>query len=224
MSALIEIKDLTYINENGDCIFSDVDAAFSSGEKAAIIGGGGSGKTTLLKLVIGLLKPTDGSIYLFGEDISKISRSRLYSIRSRLGFVFENAMLISNLKVVENITLPLYYHTEYLEDEIFKRALTLLDIVGYEGDVWSLPGHLPAQTKKAVALARAMAIEPDIMIYDKIFEEFDDAQRQGMINLIDKFHAAKKERLSVITFDRIDEMTDIPCSRVLKIENKRLVE
>ncbi len=224
MPAFIEIKDLTYINEDGELILDSINAAFSSEEKIAVIGAGGSGKTTFLKLVIGLLKPTHGCVYLFGEDISKISRSKLEGLRSRVGFVFQDAMLISNLKVIENVMLPLYYHTEYGQDEIFKKSLALLQRVGYEEDIWALPGLLSLQTRKISAMARAMALKPDVMIYDKFFEEFDEIERKHMIRLINEFHTAKDGRLSIITFDRIDEMSDISFGRVLKIENKKLVE
>lgn len=224
MSILIDIKNLTYINENGDCVFDEINGIFSSGENIAVIGAGGSGKTTFLKLLIGLLKPTHGCVQLFGQDISKISRSKLENIRSRVGFVFQDAMLISNLKVIENVMLPLYYHAEYGQDEIFKKSLALLQKVGYEEDIWALPGLLSLQTRKISAMARAMALEPDVMIYDKILAEFSETERRRMIRLINEFHAARQGRLSIITFDRIDEMKDIECSRVLKIENKKLVE
>ncbi|MBI3754893.1 MAG: ATP-binding cassette domain-containing protein [Deltaproteobacteria bacterium] len=118
MSKLIEIKGLYYATGSGAVIFEEVDAEFYEGEMAAIIGPLGSGKATLLRLLLGLEKPQQGRICLFGKDIGTFERSEIDMLRQDIGVVFENSALISNLKVVENVMLPIQYHSDLPADAI----------------------------------------------------------------------------------------------------------
>lgn len=221
---LIEIKDLYHVAGNGVVIFEGVDVEFYSGERVAIIGPHGSGKTALIRLFLGLDKPKRGGIYLFGKDAGALERSELDRHRQNIGVILEDAGIVSNLKVIENVMLPLQYHTDIASDNIMERAISLLDYVGYRGDIWSLPGPLPAYTKKRVALARAMSLDPTIMLYDMLLEGLDDTQSSAMLGLVDKFHMDKKERLSIMTVNNEKDIKEITLDRILRIENRRILE
>lgn len=223
MPKLIEIKGLHYAEASGNKIFEDVDAEFCGGEKIAVIETHGSGNAQLLKLLLGIEKPQMGGVYLFGNDVGILDSSEIDILRKGIGVVFENASLISNLKVIENVMLPLQYHTNLTPDAIMKRAVLLLGSVGYKGDMWELPGPLPFYTKKTIALARAIALDPNIMIYDRLMEGLDSYQRLGMLRVVNGFHKAKKDRLSIMIANDTRDVRDIMPDRVLRIENKRII-
>ncbi|MBI5745615.1 MAG: ATP-binding cassette domain-containing protein [Nitrospirae bacterium] len=221
---LIEISGLYYIAGNGIVIFEGVDAGFYSGERVAITGPHGLGKTTLIRLFLGLDKPQKGTICLFGEDIGMLERPELDGLRQGIGVVLEDSGIVSNLKVVENVMLPLQYHTEMTSDNIMERAVFLLDHVGYRGDIWALPGPLPSYTKKTIAFARAISLDPAIMIYDMLLEGLDAVQSSEMLGLVDKFHKEKKDRLSIMTINDERDIKEITLDRILRIENRRILE
>lgn len=221
---LIEISGLYYIAGNGITIFEEVDARFCSGERVAITGPHGIGKTTLIRLFLRLDKPQKGKICLFGEDIGMLERPELDRLRQRIGVVLEDSGIVSNLKVIENVILPLQYHTEMTSDNIMERAVFLLDYVGYSGDIWALPGPLPSYTKKTIALARAISLDPAIMIYDMLLEGLDAVQSSEMLGLVDKFHKEKKDRLSIMTINDERDIKEITLDRILRIENRRILE
>lgn len=222
MSKLIEARGLYYQTDSGALVFEGLDAEFYAGEKAAIIGPLGSGKATLLRLLMGLDRPQKGRVYLFGKEIDALKRFELDTLRQGIGIVFENASLISNLKVVENVMLPLQYHTDLTLDAVMERAVSLLESVGYRGDVWALPGPLPSYTKKTIALARAMVLDPAIMIYDRLMEGLDMHQSLQLLKFADAFHKAKKDRLSIIIANDEGDIKDTMPDRILHIENRRL--
>lgn len=223
MSGLIEIKGLCYSTEGGVSIFEDVDAEFYQGERVAIVGPLGSGKATLLRLILGLEKPHHGKVRLFDKDIGSLERSEIDILRQGIGVVFENAALISNLKVIENVMLPIQYHTDLSADAVVERAVSLLKSVGYMGNIWELPGPLPFYTKKSIALARAMALDPAIMIYDRLAAGLDVNQSLHLLKFVDEFHKSKDDRLSIMLANDEMDIKGTAIDRILKIENRRLV-
>lgn len=220
MSKPIEIKGLYYAEAH---VFEDVDAEFCEGEKIAIIETPGSSNSQLLKLLLGIEKPQMGVVYLFGNDVGILDSSEIDILRKGIGVVFENASLISNLKVIENVMLPLQYHTNLTPDAIMKRAILLLGSVGYKGDIWELPGPLPFYTKKIIALARGIALDPDIMIYDRLMEGLDAYQSLDMLRMVNGFHKAKKNRLSIMIVNDARDVRSIMPDRTLRIVNRRFI-
>lgn len=223
LAKLIEINDLHYAVD-GNAVFEGINAEFYEGERVAIIGPLGYGKTTLLRLMLGFDKPRRGRVSLFGKDIWMIEQPELYRLRQRTGVIFENAALISNLKVIENIILPLQYHTDLTDDSIMEKAVSLLNHVGYKGDIWALPGPLPFYTKKTIALARAMALDPEIMIYDRLLEGLDRLQSLQLLRFVEEFQRQGKGRLSIMIANDEQDLKDMTLDRVLRIENRRLVQ
>jgi ABC-type transporter Mla maintaining outer membrane lipid asymmetry ATPase subunit MlaF len=216
----IEIKGLYYAEAH---VFEDVDAEFCEGEKIVIIETPGSGNSQLLKLLLGIEKPHMGKVFLFGKDAGILDSSEINILRRGIGVVFENTALISNLKVIENVMLPLQYHTNISPDTIMKRAAMILESVGYTGDMWELPGPLPFYTKKIIAFARGIALDPDIMIYDRLLEGLDSYQGLEMLRMANGFHKAKKNRLTIMIVNDARDVQSITPDRTLRIVNRRFI-
>ena len=221
--AIIKIDDVGFsIHER--VLFDGLKAEFYAGEKVAVIGEVGSGRSDLLNLLTGLSSPDSGSVHIFGVDINRIGAQELDGIRKRMGIVSQTAALISNLKVIENVTLPLLYHTGISSEEILRQGNELLKRVGYDEDIWILPGLLPVFKKKEVSLARALALDPEIMIYDRLLEGADSRQKEFMFALTDEFHNSNGNRLSIFMSNDMEEVSGLSMSRIFKIREKTLVE
>lgn len=221
--ATIKLENIGY-SIDGRMLFNGLNAGFNLGEKVAIVGEAGSGRSDLFNLLAGLTAPDTGSVHIFDIDINKIGPVELDDIRKRIGFVFQNAVLISNLKVIQNVILPLQYHTDLTDEVIMERGLGLLKRAGYDEDIWALPAVLPPFKKKEVAFARAMALNPDIMIYDRFLEGLDYRQREFMIGLIEDTHGPGAQRLSILMANDVEEAKGVHLDRIFKIKDKTLVE
>lgn len=220
--AAIKLENIGY-SIDGRTLFNGLNVELNLGEKVGIVGEAGSGRSDLLNILSGLTAPDTGSIYILDMDINKIGLLELDNLRKRIGFVFQNAVLISNLKVIQNVILPLQYHTDLTDEVIMERGLGLLKRAGYNEDIWALPALLPPFKKKEVAFARAMALNPDIMIYDRFLEGLDYRQREFMIGLIEDTHGPGVQRLSIFTANDVEEIKGISLDRIFMIKDKTLV-
>ena len=144
-----------------------VNLEIEDGETLAIIGGSGSGKSTLLRLLIGLIKPTEGEIWMDDQEIGHMSEHELKNIRLHMGMVFQYSALFDSMTVGDNVAFGLREHTKKKEDEIQRIVREKLSLVGLEGVERMMPGELSGGMKKRVSLARAIAIEPSIIFYDE---------------------------------------------------------
>lgn len=205
-------------------LFDGLSADFYPGEMIAVIGEVGTGRSDLLNLITGLASPDSGTIQIFGIDINRIGPYEKDGIRKRMGVVSQMARLISNLKVIENVTLPLLYHSDMSTEEIFKLGRELLQRVGYNEDIWGLPGLLPVFKRKGVSLARAMALDPEIMIYDRLLEGLDPRQREFMAGLIHNVHKSGEDRLSIFLANDMEEIGGLRMDRIFMIRGRRLAE
>ncbi len=140
--------------------------AVNPGEVVGIVGPGGVGKTVLLKVLAGLLKPTNGRVLVFGEELHRLERSQLGRLRSRMGMVFQNYALFDFLTVAENVAFPLLQDATTPRDEALARASALLAEVGLAGNEALYPRELSGGMKKRVSLARATIHEPELVLYD----------------------------------------------------------
>ena len=148
-------------------ILKNINLEVKKGEVLAVIGASGSGKSTLLRLMIGLLRPTSGEIWVAGNEISKLREDQLDKIRLRMGMVFQYSALFDSMSVGDNVAFGLREHTKLSQSEInikVKEKLKLVDLEGYEHH---LPNELSGGMKKRVSLARAIAFEPNIILYDE---------------------------------------------------------
>ena len=148
-------------------VLNGIDLVVNSGETLAVLGRSGTGKSVLLKLIVGLQKPDSGSIRVLGQDIAQLDGDRLNEIRKKIGFLFQSAALYDSLTVQENVAFPLARHTKMSEAERTTRARELLSAVGMEGDLEKLPAQISGGMQKRVGLARALALDPEILLFDE---------------------------------------------------------
>jgi phospholipid/cholesterol/gamma-HCH transport system ATP-binding protein len=145
----------------------DIDMTIRRGQIVVIIGGSGAGKTTLVKILIGLDKPTSGHIYVDGKDIAPMRERELNRVRRKFGMVFQYSALLDSMNVLENIAFPLREHTKLREKEIRQRVREKLDVLSLGNIERRMPSELSGGMKKRVGLARALMLEPDVLMYDE---------------------------------------------------------
>jgi len=165
------------------------DATFTieARDSVAFFGCSGSGKSTVLKTCVGLVMPTAGTVRLFGHDLSAISHRELLALRrDRLGFVFQKGALLSNLRVRDNLALPLRYHTDYPEDRIRVAVDERMQAVGAQEYADLFPAQLSYTAQKQVGVARALMMAPDLLMFDDPTAFLDDAAERAIIELLQR--------------------------------------
>ena len=164
---LIELRDVT-VRFGSQTILRNVRLAFAAGETLAIIGESGCGKTVLLKLIVGLLKPTSGDVYFDGKSLRELSHRQLSEVRRRIGFLFQGAALFDSLNVFDNVAFGPRLARRQSESEIAEIVARRLAEVGLPAEsAAKMPAELSGGMKKRVGLARALALDPDVMLYDE---------------------------------------------------------
>ena len=163
---MIEIKDV-YKSFGDNQVLRGVNLTINKGETAVIIGRSGCGKSVLLKLIIGLLKPDQGKILVNGDDITSLNASQLNKVRQKFGMVFQAAALLDSMTVDENVGLGLREHTELAEEEVRQKVIEKLKMVGLSEVEGKKPAALSGGMKKRVGLARAIAMDPEYVLYDE---------------------------------------------------------
>lgn len=165
-------------------ILAGMDFTIEPGETVTIIGGSGIGKSVTLKLIVGLLKPEAGQVLIEGEDIVPLAEDQLIRIRRKIGMVFQSSALFDSLSVAENIAYPLREHTTMSEQAIRERIAETLHLVGLEGTEDKEPADLSGGMRKRVALARAIALTPRIILYDEPTTGLDPTNTEKINELI----------------------------------------
>jgi len=145
----------------------DISCRFRKGKVTVILGGSGSGKSTLIRQVVGLERPDSGSVYFEGRELTSLSRKELYSIRKKMGMLFQGAALFNSLNVFENIAFPLREHTELAESVIRTMVKMKLELVGLRGMEDLMPSQLSGGMAKRIGLARALIMDPQVVFYDE---------------------------------------------------------
>ena len=148
-------------------VLSGVNLRVERSEVAVIIGGSGAGKTTLLRILIGLERPTSGKVVVAGIDIAALSERELNAARRKFGMVFQYSALLDSMDVFENVAFPLREHTKLKEREIRDKVLDKLKVLGLDGTSQRFPSQLSGGMRKRVGLARALMLEPEVLMYDE---------------------------------------------------------
>lgn len=181
--ALISIRNLTF-GWGGRKIFDDVSLDIPRGKVTAIMGPSGTGKTTLLKLIGGQLRPDGGTICFDGQDVHQLGRNELYELRKRMGMLFQSGALLTDLSVFENVAFPLREHTRLPESMVRTLVLIKLQAVGLRGARDLMPSQLSGGMARRVALARAIALDPMMLMYDEPFTGQDPISMGVLVKLI----------------------------------------
>ncbi|MGM0569678.1 ATP-binding cassette domain-containing protein [Marinobacter sp.] len=170
-------------------IFDGVSLAIPRGRITAIMGPSGTGKTTLLKLIGGQLRPDSGSIRVNGLDVPSLKRKALYRLREGMGMLFQSGALFTDLSVFENVAFPLRVHTRLPEDMIRDIVLMKLEAVGLRGARNLMPAELSGGMTRRVALARSIALDPELILYDEPFAGQDPIAMGVLVKLIRELNA-----------------------------------
>lgn len=186
---------------NGQVVLDRVDLTIERGKTTVIIGPSGCGKSVLLKHMNGLLTPDSGKVFFDDQEITRLSERKLFSIRKRIGFLFQGSALFDSMTVGENILFPLeeseYGDAQQRED----RCRDVLAMVGLEGIEGKMPEELSGGQKKRVALARAIVLNPEVIFYDEPTTGLDPIRSDLINELILRLHSALKATAVVVTHD-----------------------
>jgi phospholipid/cholesterol/gamma-HCH transport system ATP-binding protein len=199
-AVIIEIRDLGY-EIGGRPIFNGLEMEFPRGRVTAVMGPSGTGKTTLLRLITGQVQADSGSINVAGQDLRGIRRADLYVLRRRMGMLFQNGALLTDLSVFENVAFPLREHTDLPERLIRQLVLTKLQAVGLRGAAELMPAELSGGMSRRVALARAIVMDPEILIYDEPFVGLDPISLGVILRLIRRLNDALGITSIVVSHD-----------------------
>jgi phospholipid/cholesterol/gamma-HCH transport system ATP-binding protein len=216
--AVIEVRDVRYA-VGGRAIFDGLDITARRGRITAIMGPSGTGKTTLLRLITGQIHAERGDIRVFGEDIARMSSKELFAVRRRMGMLFQNGALLTDMDVYENVAFPLRAHTKLPESLVRHLVLTKLHAVGLRGAARLMPSELSGGMARRVALARAIVMDPDILIYDEPFVGLDPISMGVICRLIKQMNEALGITSIVVSHD-VQELSTIAHDSFLLSQGK----
>ncbi len=197
---MISLRDVT-VAYGSRVILNHIDLDIYDGETLVILGASGSGKSTILKLLIGLLKPTGGQVLIDGQDITGFSEEELLNVRKRMGMVFQYSALFDSMTVGENVAFGLRQHTAYDEEKIEAIVKEKLHLVGLDGTEQMMPNSLSGGMKKRVSLARAIVLDPSIILYDEPTAGLDPLRCMDINRLIVSMQRHLKATSVVVTHD-----------------------
>ncbi|MGA9853308.1 MAG: ATP-binding cassette domain-containing protein [Gammaproteobacteria bacterium] len=205
-----------------EVVHRDINLCVRRGEILGLVGASGSGKTTLLREMIGLQSPTEGHIWLFGERLDRLSARELARLHRRCGILFQNGALFSALNVFDNIAFPLR-ESHLVDEELVQQLVRMkLAMVDLEADTAEhLPAELSGGMVKRVALARALALEPELLFLDEPSSGLDPITGQDFVNLLSELHQELGFTVVMVSHD-LNEMRDL-CDHLAVLADQHLV-
>ena len=197
---LVDMRDVSFTRGNR-CIFDNISLTVPRGKITAIMGPSGIGKTTLLRLIGGQIAPDHGEILFDGENIPAMSRSRLYTVRKRMSMLFQSGALFTDMNVFDNVAYPLREHTQLPAPLLHSTVMMKLEAVGLRGAAKLMPSELSGGMARRAALARAIALEPDLIMFDEPFVGQDPITMGVLVKLISELNSALGVTCVVVSHD-----------------------
>jgi len=194
MNVALDIKDI-HKAFGEKKIHKGVSFQLFKGEILALFGGSGTGKSVILRLIIGLEKPDSGSIMFQDQDLTKLSERKLYGVRQKIGYVFQNGALFDSLNVEENLAYPLIEHTNLSREQIRAKVNAMLELIDMKGSNKLLPAELSGGMQKRAGLARATILEPHVILFDEPTAGLDPVNTKRLLHNI---HTLKKTGITGI--------------------------
>jgi phospholipid/cholesterol/gamma-HCH transport system ATP-binding protein len=204
---VVDVRDV-YYTVGGREIFTGLDLQVRRGRISAVMGPSGIGKSTLLRLITGQIYADRGQVLVFGEDVARLGSRALYALRRRLGMLFQNGALLTDLNVFDNVAFPVREHTDLPERLIRDLVLTKLQAVGLRGAAELTPAELSGGMSRRVALARAIVMDPELLIYDEPLVGLDPISLGVILRLVKQMNAALGITSIVVSHD-VQELAGI---------------
>jgi len=198
---IVEISDLSFSYEATRAVLTGINLVVPRGKVVAIMGGSGCGKTTLLRLIGGALRPTGGEVRVFGQLVSQMTQEELFKLRRRMSMLFQFGALFTDMSTFDNVAFQMREHTALPEPLIRELVLMKLHAVGLRGAGRLMPAELSGGMARRVALARAIALDPDLMMYDEPFAGLDPISLGVIGQLIRTLNDALGATSIVVTHD-----------------------
>ena len=200
MPNLVDIAGLAFAYGSRE-IFRDVNLSIPEGQVVGIMGASGSGKSTLMKLISGQLRPDRGTVHVMGQNVHTLSRDELFRLRRKMGMQFQQGGLFTDLSVFENIAFPMREKTDLPGDMIADMVLMKLNAVGLRGAASLMPSELSGGMSRRVGLARAISLDPALIMYDEPFAGLDPISCNVIANLIRQLNDALGVTSIVVSYD-----------------------
>jgi phospholipid/cholesterol/gamma-HCH transport system ATP-binding protein len=197
---LVQVRSLSK-SFGEQMVLNGISLEVAQGETFSVLGRSGTGKSVLLKLIIGLHKPDSGSIRVRGQEVTNLPLKPLSEVRKKLGFLFQQAALYDSLTVEENVAFPLRRHSKMSDDERNERVRELLTSVGMDQDAHKMPAEISGGMQKRVGLARALALEPEILLFDEPTAGLDPITAAEIDDLILRLQKERNMTSVVVTHD-----------------------
>lgn len=215
---VIDVRDVHY-NIGSRPIFTGLNLQVRKGRITAVMGPSGTGKSTLLRLITAQNRADSGQVTVWGRDVATLRSSEVYDMRQRMGMLFQNGALLTDMDVFENVAFPVREHTDLTESLIRELVLTKLHAVGLRGAARLMPTELSGGMARRVALARAIVMDPDLLIYDEPFVGLDPISMGVICRLIQSMNEALGITSIVVSHD-VQELATIAHDSYLMSEGK----
>jgi phospholipid/cholesterol/gamma-HCH transport system ATP-binding protein len=215
---VVDVRDVDYF-VGRRAIFQGLSIQARRGRITAIMGPSGTGKTTLLKLITGQLEPSRGHVSVFGQGLAALRQRDLFGLRRRMGMLFQNGALLTDLDVFENVAFPLREHANLPEPLVRLLVLAKLHAVGLRGAAQLMPADLSGGMARRVALARAIVMDPELLIYDEPFVGLDPISMGVILRLIRQMNEALGITSIIVSHD-VDELSRIAHESYLLSEGR----